>query len=293
MTRVIFIVVSFFFVNVVLAQYTSIPDNGFEYRLIELGIDSDGIINGQVLTSDIETVEFLDLSEGYYDNIIGIEDFTSLKVIDLTRTYWTEDTNYPREKTTVDLSMVPSLEEIYIDADLDYITCNVEVLKLNNNPNLQYISSYGVWFLSKIDLKGTDEILNDYLFINYDVGYWDFTCDDVPAGFILCVEVSDINSPVSASGCSTVTTDCEAALSVTSFDAPEFLLYPNPTSDFFHIESNVSIESVIVYDLKGRIVQSFDSDVTKYSVSEIASGMYIVEIQTEEGLQVRKQFIKE
>lgn len=93
--------------------------------------------------------------------------------------------------------------------------------------------------------------------------------------------------------CSIVTTDCAAALSVTSFDAPEFLLYPNPTSDFFHIESNVSIESVIVYDLKGRIVQSFDSDVTKYSVSEIASGLYIVEIQTEEGLQVRKQFIKE
>ena len=33
---------------------TLIPDSNFELYLINTGIDTDGVINGQVLTSDIE-----------------------------------------------------------------------------------------------------------------------------------------------------------------------------------------------------------------------------------------------
>jgi len=36
------------------AQITLIPDPKFEQFLIDEGIDSDSVINGQVLTSDIE-----------------------------------------------------------------------------------------------------------------------------------------------------------------------------------------------------------------------------------------------
>lgn len=42
--------------NNLYAQITEIPDQYFEQALIDKGIDSDGIINGQVLTSDINTV---------------------------------------------------------------------------------------------------------------------------------------------------------------------------------------------------------------------------------------------
>ena len=67
------------------AQTTSIPDQGFEQALIDLGIDSDQTINGQVLTSDVASVTSLDLSPyngGYYfvQNISGIQAFTSLKI---------------------------------------------------------------------------------------------------------------------------------------------------------------------------------------------------------------------
>ncbi|MGE4347393.1 MAG: T9SS C-terminal target domain-containing protein, partial [Flavobacteriaceae bacterium] len=40
----------------VTSQITYIPDQGFEQTLISLNIDSDGIVNGQVLTSDIENI---------------------------------------------------------------------------------------------------------------------------------------------------------------------------------------------------------------------------------------------
>ena len=38
------------------SQITLIPDADFEQALIDLGIDSDGMINGQVFTSDIENI---------------------------------------------------------------------------------------------------------------------------------------------------------------------------------------------------------------------------------------------
>lgn len=42
-------------------EITTIPDPGFEQVLIDKGIDSDGEINGQVLTSDIENLTELEI----------------------------------------------------------------------------------------------------------------------------------------------------------------------------------------------------------------------------------------
>jgi hypothetical protein len=48
------------YVNITLAQTTAIPDQNFEQALIDMNIDIDGVINGQVLTSDIDDVIELD-----------------------------------------------------------------------------------------------------------------------------------------------------------------------------------------------------------------------------------------
>ncbi|MCB0533605.1 MAG: hypothetical protein H6574_20850 [Lewinellaceae bacterium] len=70
------------------AQTTLIPDNNFERILINEGIDSDGQINGQVLTSDINTIQILNLngSSTPYNqkitNLKGIEGFTALRSLD-------------------------------------------------------------------------------------------------------------------------------------------------------------------------------------------------------------------
>ena len=71
------------------SQTTAIPDPFFEQALIDLGIDSEGEVNGQVLTSDIENIIELILDNnsfyGYnYDegiNLTGIESFTSLETL--------------------------------------------------------------------------------------------------------------------------------------------------------------------------------------------------------------------
>jgi len=65
-------------------QITSIPDPEFEQALIDLGIDSDGIINQEVLTADISVVTSLDVNSKDINDLTGIEDFSSLTFLDCT-----------------------------------------------------------------------------------------------------------------------------------------------------------------------------------------------------------------
>ena len=59
------------------SQYTSIPDPNFENKLIALGFDS-GTPDGKVLTSNINAVTNLDVSDSNITDLTGIQDFTSL-----------------------------------------------------------------------------------------------------------------------------------------------------------------------------------------------------------------------
>jgi len=50
------------------AQITLIPDQNFENYLVHWGYDSDGLINGQILTSDALTVTELDFIDNSPNN---------------------------------------------------------------------------------------------------------------------------------------------------------------------------------------------------------------------------------
>src|SRR5699024_708418 len=114
------------------SQYTQIPDPGFEQALIDLGIDSEGVLDGQVLTSDIENVEVLDfgsLRNSEFNNLIGLEDFTSLKTLNLDMIH--------SDATLLDLSIVPTLEYFSFDSGGDAILSTIGDIILTNNPNLK------------------------------------------------------------------------------------------------------------------------------------------------------------
>jgi len=96
---------------------TLIPDVNFEQALIDLNIDSDGVINGQVATSDINTITYLGLSFENISDFTGIEDFTALEEL------------YVRNNsmTTIDVSQL---------TNLDFFDCG-------NNPNLTSLITSG------------------------------------------------------------------------------------------------------------------------------------------------------
>jgi len=60
---------------------TLIPDPNFEQALIDFKIDSDTIINGWILTSEINTLTELNVFNCNIDSLNGIEDFDSLRIL--------------------------------------------------------------------------------------------------------------------------------------------------------------------------------------------------------------------
>ncbi len=82
------------------AQYTQIPDPGFEQFLINEGIDTEQVPDGQVLTSQINSIVQLEIfePEPNITDLTGIEDFESLEylvigITGLTSLNLSENTN--------------------------------------------------------------------------------------------------------------------------------------------------------------------------------------------------------
>ena len=74
-----------------------------------------------------------------------------------------------------------------------------------------------------------------------------------------------------------------------------FNIYPNPVEDRLYIETETEIEEVVVYDIFGRHqvaeTPSLQGNLT-IDVSDFASGVYFIQIKTEEG-NITKRFVKE
>ena len=61
------------------AQFTPIPDANFEQKLIDLGIDTDGLLDGQILTSDaVAKTGRLSITSSSISDLTGIEAFVNI-----------------------------------------------------------------------------------------------------------------------------------------------------------------------------------------------------------------------
>jgi PKD repeat protein len=71
-------------------------------------------------------------------------------------------------------------------------------------------------------------------------------------------------------------------------------LFPNPVSSTFTISSTDKIESVILFDVLGKLVNSKQviANSTTIDLSSVSKGIYFVEIKTEKGI-VRKKVVKD
>lgn len=277
------------------SQYTQIPDPGFEQALINLGVDSEGVLDGQVLTSDIEDIEELELGGVEFENLIGLEDFTSLKKL---RLY------YCSIGYSLDLSMATTLEDFLLYGDTDYIYTQLEVIYFNNNPNLKNILFIDDWVIQQIDLRGSDQYITE-LFLYYTPyrGEWQYrgtpysataTITDQPK---LCVIVTDPDAVRNREGNYATwfgyninfTTDC--TLSVSDFEIADFKIYPNPTKEFFQIETTAEMESISVYDLQGKKIKDYATNQQNYSVTDLASGLYFLKLKLKTGEGFMKKLL--
>ncbi len=72
----------------------------------------------------------------------------------------------------------------------------------------------------------------------------------------------------------------EGTLGVNDFNANVFSVYPNPVKDVLNIESAAAVNSVVVYDVLGKVVLQAQPDAIspKVDMSNLSSGAYMVQV---------------
>jgi hypothetical protein len=85
-----------------------------------------------------------------------------------------------------------------------------------------------------------------------------------------------------------------AASSVINSNKSGLSFYPNPARDFIHLSYiTENVKSICVYDLNGRLINSFKAGLTEFPVFHIKSGIYFVQVNFEnESREVHKLLIK-
>ena len=313
------------------AQITNIPDPNFEQALIDLGIDSDGVINGQVLTADIEGVEVLDVSNIGIQDMTGIEDFAALKDLNISENY--------NGFYHLDLSGNPLLEKI--DFRTNY---NLMSINLTNNPLLEYIIS-DISMLPELDVSnnpllkvlqiGTPDVggiseangissldlsnnpllerlwlvdMTALHFINLKSGgnailtdvYIVCDIEGSPCGSPLCIEVDDVTAAQSNQPpynkwdhIGIYAEDC--SLSIPSLNKPVVSVYPNPTvNNLFIYKQQEGVINVGLYTITGQLLlqKEFGNINNFMSIENLSSGTYFLVIENKEGEKIIKKVIK-
>ncbi len=277
------------------AQTTSIPDQGFEQALIDLGIDSDQTLNGQVLTSDVASVTSLDLSDwmqntGTFNiyNINGIEDFVNLEVLDISTTsIGLNGVQLEDPPRILDLSNLTNLEQVYMEGN-QISGPYTQILIVDNNPNLNLIEAYGCHFLSIVRLKGGDLGIS-----NLDL-YLGDNENGPGSGPPVCVEVTNASQASNQQGTYTnwiangayyYSETC--TLNSENYNKIEVQLYPNPATQQFQLKTTEEIKSLTVYSLSGKEVLKFQNQ-NAYDVSQLPAGVYFVKVETLNGTGIQK-----
>ena len=86
--------------------------------------------------------------------------------------------------------------------------------------------------------------------------------------------------------------ECVSVDATTSND--QINLYPNPTSDWIHIDGLKDEMEISILNLQGQIVVrlKFQDSTTKINIENYASGVYFLQWQSEEGMQSRKFIVE-
>ena len=70
----------------------------------------------------------------------------------------------------------------------------------------------------------------------------------------------------------------------TSFDHgddadPKITIFPNPASHYISINNGDNVKKVVIYNLVGRQVKSFEAiEGSKYNIMDLNKGMYLVQL---------------
>jgi len=69
-------------------------------------------------------------------------------------------------------------------------------------------------------------------------------------------------------------------------------VYPNPASEIVFIKSELPIQQITIYDLKGAEMANYITPGNQVDVSELPSGIYVLQFLTERGYSQEKLIVE-
>lgn len=300
------------------AQITVVPDPNFEQVLIDLGIDTDGVINSQMATSDaleITTLVVTSADDGttiqFIEDLSGIEAFINLENLRVNVTMIEELDLSALAKlkyldctdnmlSSLDVSNNPALEELIIFRGGDVLPMNsISEIDLSNNPLIHTITAYGIDY---INLQNGNN--NPSMDIDVSAGTWGMDPEYINGH--TCIEVDDeaaaqANMLPYSQWIITHENQSYAlvgscGLGTQSFTSDNSIsIYPNPTSDLLYFSSPTgnAVEKAVLYDISGRVVKEFSTvSNSKISVAGLAKGVYVMQMFSGSATQTAKVVVE-
>ncbi|OMQ12191.1 leucine-rich repeat domain-containing protein [[Flexibacter] sp. ATCC 35103] len=261
-------------------DFVVLPDTNFEQKLIDLGIDTDGL-NGRITTANIATITSLDLSNSNIKDLSGIENFTALTFLDCS----------DNQLTTLDVSKNLALETL--NASTNQITTldfsknsKLKIVYVTNNPlislNLQNGNNRNFVLPAPTDKK-TASLYTSFL------GLTTLSCIKVDDPSYSNANWSKIKEPTTTYSATCSTLGIEDSV----FD--KAVLYPNPTKGEVNI-NNIALEKATVYNSLGQLVKTFilnsgDTNNT-INLSGLPKGIYYVYLINKDAASAKKVIVE-
>ncbi|WKW46217.1 T9SS type A sorting domain-containing protein [Myroides sp. JBRI-B21084] len=295
------------------AQVTLIPDTTFENYLVYWGYDTDGLINGQILTTDALNVTELDFINKSPNNIsyidlTGFNNFLNLETLKTrsngTTISFANLTNLRKiflenyDLISFDATPLSDLEELELEStSLDVPPRKIRELDFNNSPNFKYLYVRELAYLERINLRNNQA---NAVSIILSGG----------ADPNLCIEVDNYiaatnglppynNWSITWDGVNNYTNfyfSDVCALSIEKFVNENFKIYPNPATQYVVLEQKttegVNLQAVQILDSSGKLIRTVKENFNYIDVSTLSKGMYLFVIQTDKGNKTEKVIIE-
>ncbi|WP_170233959.1 T9SS type A sorting domain-containing protein [Bizionia myxarmorum] len=294
--------------------YTCIPDAAFEQALINFGYDSEGVLDGRILTADAEAANgTLGLANQGLTDLTGLEAFinldgvdfsynTALAALDVTANVNLIDVNLEgcASLSSLNVSGLTALENINV-----YGSVLTTVDLLTNTSLLVFNARFAA--LQTMDFSANASILdvnlrnNTLTFVDMRNGNNALTVlradNNNGPGCILVNDETETNLVNwNPGGLSIYETEGECpTLSVEKENSTVFSIYPNPAKGYVNVSSNLEATTNLgVYDITGKLVLtntiSFGNN--KLNIASLSSGIYLMRVSTSTKTITKKLIIK-
>ncbi len=164
---------------------------------------------------------------------------------------------------------------------------------VNDKPDCWETSVFGVWIHSVIytdslsfDLASQDEGYLD-VFAHIDFGTW------VPHGgeADVVLRLTNLDEPTDTLLVNyhfSVTGGATCVTSTVTLEEEPIRLYPNPTTDYFQLDSPIAAHQLTILDLTGRPLRSLAvQPAGQYDISDLPSGIYLLQLKDRSGQLLR------